>query len=180
MALKTLRWCDIASLPDQRSTVRAINTLNPPKKYIRKLGGLSPTHLKRWRGAQVLMWGARGPFPPAMAMVVAVVKPVVFCAKATKKCNENTKTSFLLTVILSITICCKTYCSSCTVNCSVARAQVVSCPEPELLWSNGPRHIGYRRKALVIVRTILTLYLGQNVVITKKTRTGCTQRTYKC
>jgi hypothetical protein len=39
------------------------------------------------------MWGARGPFLPAAAMVVAVVMPVVFCAKATGTCNENTKTS---------------------------------------------------------------------------------------
>jgi hypothetical protein len=30
------------------------------------------------------MWGARGPFPLAGAMVVAVVTPVVFCAKATE------------------------------------------------------------------------------------------------
>jgi hypothetical protein len=30
------------------------------------------------------MWGARGPFPPVAAMVVAVEKPVVFCAKATE------------------------------------------------------------------------------------------------
>jgi hypothetical protein len=36
------------------------------------------------------MWGARGPFPPAAAMVVAVVTPVVFCAKATEKQNKNT------------------------------------------------------------------------------------------
>jgi hypothetical protein len=28
------------------------------------------------------MWGARGPFPLAAAMVVAVVMPVVFCNKA--------------------------------------------------------------------------------------------------
>jgi hypothetical protein len=40
------------------------------------------------------MWGAGGPFPPVAAMVVAVVTPVVFCAKATETCNENTKTSF--------------------------------------------------------------------------------------
>ncbi len=31
------------------------------------------------------MWGARGSFPPAAATVVAVVTPVVFCAKATEK-----------------------------------------------------------------------------------------------
>ncbi len=42
-------------------------------------------------------------------------------------------------------------------NSSVARAQVVAWPEPEPLWSNGPRHIGYRRKALVIARMINTL-----------------------
>jgi hypothetical protein len=40
------------------------------------------------------MWGARGPFLTAAAMVVAVVTPVVFCAKATETCNENTETSF--------------------------------------------------------------------------------------
>ncbi len=39
------------------------------------------------------MWGARGAFPPAVAMVVVVVMPVVFCAKATDKCNKNTKIS---------------------------------------------------------------------------------------
>ncbi len=44
---------------------------------------------KHWRGAQGLMWGARGPFLPAAAMVVAVVTPVVFCAKATEKRNKN-------------------------------------------------------------------------------------------
>jgi hypothetical protein len=61
-----------------------------PPKYIRKLGGLSPIHLTHWRGAQGLMWGARGPFLLAAAMVVAVVMPVVFCAKATEKQNKNT------------------------------------------------------------------------------------------
>jgi hypothetical protein len=45
------------------------------------------------------MWGTRGPFPLAAAMVVVVVMPVVFCAKATKKCNKNTKISFLLAII---------------------------------------------------------------------------------
>jgi hypothetical protein len=158
MALKTLRCCGDASLLEQRSALRAINTLNPPKKYICKLGGLSPIHSKRRHEAQGLMWGTRGPFPPVATIVVAVMTPVVFCGKATEKCNENTKTSFLLTIILLTTTCCRTYCSSRTANCSVARARVVLCPEPEPLWSNGPWHIGYRRKALVIVRRILTLY----------------------
>jgi hypothetical protein len=91
MALKTLRCCGNSSSPEQRSALRAINNLNPPKKYICKLGGLSPIHSTHRRGAQGLMWEARGPFPPAAAMVVAVVMPVVFCAKATEKRNKNTK-----------------------------------------------------------------------------------------
>jgi hypothetical protein len=80
-------------------------------------------------------------------MVVAVVTPGVFCAKATKKINKNTKISWCLPKSLFITIYCKTYCNSYIANCSVARAQVVAWPEPVPLWSNGPRHIGYRRKA---------------------------------
>ncbi len=35
------------------------------------------------------MRGARGLFLPAAAMVVAVVTPVMFCAKATKKCKKT-------------------------------------------------------------------------------------------
>jgi hypothetical protein len=33
------------------------------------LGGLSPIHSTRRRGAKGLVWGARGPFLPAAAMV---------------------------------------------------------------------------------------------------------------
>ncbi len=91
MALKTLRCCANISLPEQRSALRAINIINPPKEYIPKHGGLSPIHSKHQRGVQGLVWGARGPFVPAAAMVVAVVMPVVFCAKATEKRNKNTK-----------------------------------------------------------------------------------------
>ncbi len=55
---------------------------------------------------------------------------------------------------------------------------IVAWPEPELLGSRSPnhfglmepRHIGYRQKALVIMRTILTLYWGQNVGISEKER----------
>ncbi len=43
------------------------------------------------------MWGARGPFPLAAAMVVVVLMPVVFCAKATEKRNKNTKISWCIT-----------------------------------------------------------------------------------
>jgi hypothetical protein len=88
--------------------MRSINTLDPPKKYIRKLGGLLPIHLMHRRGAPGLMWGARGPFSLAAAMVVAVVTPVMFGAKATEKRNKNTKISCLLQKSLFITIYCKT------------------------------------------------------------------------
>ena len=111
----------------------------------------------RWRGAQGLMWGARGPFPPAAAMVEVVVTPVVFCVKATEKRNKNTKIIWWLSKSVFITICHKTYCNSYIANSSVARARVVAWPEPEPLWSNGSRHIGYRRKALVIARMINAL-----------------------
>jgi hypothetical protein len=157
MALKTLRCCGDSSLPEQRSALRAINTLNPPKNYICKLGGLSPIHSKHRRRAQGLMWGVRGPFPPVVAIVVAVVTPVVFCAKATEKRNKNTKISWWLPKSFFITICYKTYCNSYIANSSVARVRVVAWPEPEPLWSNGPRHIGYHRKALVIARMINAL-----------------------
>jgi hypothetical protein len=119
--------------------LRAINALNSPENYIHKLGGLSPIHSTRQRRAQGLMWGARGLFLPAAAMVVAVVTPVVFCAKATKKRNKHTKISWWLPKGLFITIYCKTYCNSYIANCSVARARVVVWPEPGPLWSNGPR-----------------------------------------
>jgi hypothetical protein len=52
----------------------------PPPKYIHKLGGRSPIYSMHRRIAQDLMWGTRGPFPLAVAIVVAVVTPVVFCA----------------------------------------------------------------------------------------------------
>jgi hypothetical protein len=66
------------------------------------------------------MWSARGAFPPAAAMVVAVVTPVVYCAKATKKRNKNTKIIWWLPKSLFITICYKTYCNSYIANSSVA------------------------------------------------------------
>jgi hypothetical protein len=57
------------------------------------------------------MWGARGPFLPAAAMVVAVVTPVVFCAKATEilKNAKNTKIGCFYKIVLSLTIYCKRY-----------------------------------------------------------------------
>ncbi len=69
MALKALLFSGDDELPQHRSVLRAIHTLNSPKNYIHKLGGLSPIHSTRQRGAQGLMWGTRGPFTLAAAMV---------------------------------------------------------------------------------------------------------------
>jgi hypothetical protein len=134
MALKTLRCCGDSSSPEQRSTLRAINTLNSPKECICKLGGLSPIHLMHRRGAQGLMWGARGPFPLAAAMVVAVVTPVVFCAKATEKRNKNTKISWWLPKSLFITI----YVKHIVIHISL----IVAWPELELWHGRSPNHYG--------------------------------------
>ncbi len=69
MAPKALVCSGNDELPQHWSVLRAINTLNSPKKYIRLLGGLLPIHSIRRCGVQGLMWGARGPFPPVAAMV---------------------------------------------------------------------------------------------------------------
>ncbi len=69
MDLKVLLCSGDDELPQPRSVLGTINALNSPKSYIRLLGGLSPIYLTRRRGAKGLVWGARGPFPPAAAMV---------------------------------------------------------------------------------------------------------------
>jgi hypothetical protein len=69
MALKVLFCSSNDELQQHRSVLRAINTLNSPKNYICLLGGLLPIHLMRWHGVQGLVWGTRGPFPLAAAMV---------------------------------------------------------------------------------------------------------------
>jgi hypothetical protein len=55
-------------LPQHRSILRVIHTLNSPKIYIRLLRRLLSINLMHWRGAQSLMWGTRGLFPPPAAM----------------------------------------------------------------------------------------------------------------
>ncbi len=69
MDLKVLLCSSDDELPQHRRVLGTINALNSPKSYIRLLGGLSPIHSMRWCGAKGLVRGARGPFPPAAAMV---------------------------------------------------------------------------------------------------------------
>jgi hypothetical protein len=68
------------------------------------------------------MWGARGPFLLAAAMVVAIVMPVVLCNKATENFNKNTKISYLFTMFVCINIYCKTYYNSRIASCIVDQA----------------------------------------------------------
>ncbi len=69
MALKGLLCSGDDELPQHWSVLGAIHILISPQNYTRLLGGLSPIHWTRWRGAQGLMWGTRGPFLLAAAMV---------------------------------------------------------------------------------------------------------------
>ncbi len=142
-----------------RSALRAINTLNPPKKYIRKLRGLLPIHLTRRCGAQGLMWGTRGPFLPAAAMVVTVVMPVVFCAKATEKQNKNTKISCFLPKSLFNNIYCKTYCNSYTANCAwpspscgVARARTTFVQWTPAYWVSPENSYDCENNSHIVLR----------------------------
>ena len=78
------------------------------------------------------MWGARGSFLLAAAMVVVVVMPVVFCAKATERQNKNTKISCLLPKSLFITFIVK--------HIKIHVSLLVVWPKPKLLGGRSPIH----------------------------------------
>jgi hypothetical protein len=147
MALNILQCCGNSSSSGQKSALRAIHTLNPPPKIHPLAWGVVayPFVALAWSG---IMWGARGPFLPAVAMAVAVVTPVVFCAKATEKCNKNTKISCFIEIILFIIISFQTYCNSYIAHCSVAQARFVAWLEPKSLWSMDPGILGIAGKLL--------------------------------
>jgi hypothetical protein len=67
-------------------------------------------------------------------MVVAVVTPVVLCAKANKKRNKTLKLVVCYQKSIVIIIYCKRYCNSYIANCSVV--------EPELWRGRSPNHFG--------------------------------------
>jgi hypothetical protein len=78
------------------------------------------------------MRGARGPFPPAAAMVVVVVTPVVFCNKATETFNKklvvcNQCLSVLIYIVKHILI---------------PVPLIVGWTEPELYAGRSPNHFG--------------------------------------
>jgi hypothetical protein len=63
----------LAGLDEEDRPSTGIPPPDPDKKCIRLLGGLSSINSTPRRGTKGLMWGARGPFLPAAAMVVMVV-----------------------------------------------------------------------------------------------------------
>ncbi len=154
MALKTLRCCGDSSLPEQRSALRAINTLNPTNNTSASSGGYCPSTWCIGAEHKASCGELGGCFCRRRPWLWRLWCQLCFVLRLLKK---NTKISWWLPKSLFITIYCKTYCNSYIANGSVARARVVAWPEPKPLWSNGPRHIGYRRKALVIARMINAL-----------------------
>jgi hypothetical protein len=69
MPLKALLCSGNDASPHHWSVLRAMHTLNSLKNYNHMLGGLSPIHSTHWSGAKGLMWGTRGPYLLAAAMV---------------------------------------------------------------------------------------------------------------
>ena len=78
------------------------------------------------------MWDARGAVLPAAAMVVAVVMPVVFCAKATEK--KNTKISWWLQKVYLLLLVIKHIVTHISL--------IVAWLEPELWHGRSPNHYG--------------------------------------
>jgi hypothetical protein len=147
MALKTLRCCDDTSSLEQRGTLRAIHTLNNPNNYTHLLGGFSAIHSACWCGAQGLMRGTRGPFSPVVAMVVAVVTPVVFVLRLLKSAIKSLKLVLCKHTFLFFTLYCKTYYNSRNANCSVAGA-------PTSLVQLNPGILGIARKLITSPRRL--------------------------
>jgi hypothetical protein len=67
------RQIDGQRFPEQANimlgVLRGCTPPQPLKNCIRLLGGSSPIEQRRWRGAQCLVWGVRGAFPPASAVI---------------------------------------------------------------------------------------------------------------
>ncbi len=69
MARKVLLCSGDDASPQHWSILRAIHTLNSSKNYIHLFRELSTICSTHWIGAQGIMWGTRGPFMSAAAMV---------------------------------------------------------------------------------------------------------------
>jgi hypothetical protein len=104
--------------------LRAIHTLKTSKNYTRLLGGLLPIHSTHWCGAQGHMLGARGPFLLAMAMVVAVVMPIVFVLRLLKNSIKTLKIFFSKKLLYLLLYTVK------HIKCHVTLIVVWSKPEP--------------------------------------------------
>jgi hypothetical protein len=76
-------------------------------------------------------------------MVVAVVTPVVFCAKATDQRNKNTKISWWLPKSLFITIYVK--------HIVIHTLLIVAWPEPKLWHGRSPNHYGPMDPGILVI-----------------------------
>jgi hypothetical protein len=96
------------------------------------------------------MWGNRGPFPPAAAMVVVVVMPVVFVLWLLKNAMKTLKLVVCKLIFYYLPYIVK--------HITIHVTLIVHGWSPNLFGLMVDRHIGYCRKALVMARMISTFY----------------------
>ncbi len=180
MALKTLQCCGYSSSPEQRNALRAYTPSTTQtiasassggrNLFIRGVGikrkascGTLGGRFRRWRPWLWRLW----------CQLCFIIRLLKLSIKKLKLVICNQFLYVLLYLVKHIAV---------RVSLIVAwwEPKLCSVASPNHFSPMEPRHIGHRWKALVIVRTILTLYWGRNIGIMKKTRTGCTQHTYDC
>jgi hypothetical protein len=96
------------------------------------------------------MWGARGPFLSAAAMVVAVVTTVVFVLRLLKNAIKTLSLVVCNQILYSLLYIVK--------HIAIHVMLIVAWPEPKPFGPMESQQIGYFQKALVMARTIDTLY----------------------
>ncbi len=147
MALKTLQCCGNSSLSEQRSTLRAIITLKPPKITSASLGGcnlfIQSIGVERKASCGVLEGHCclRQPWLwrlwCQLCFVIRLLKSSINILKLVV-CNQY----------LYVLLYCKTYYNSRIANCSVDRAWVVCGQSPNYFGPMDPGILGIAGKLL--------------------------------
>jgi hypothetical protein len=96
------------------------------------------------------MWGNRGAFLPAAAMVVVVVMPVVFVLWLLKNAIKTLKLVVSKLIVYNLQYIVK--------HITIHVRLIVCGRSPKHFGLMVHRHIDYRRKALVMARMINTFY----------------------
>jgi hypothetical protein len=178
MALKTLWCCGDSSLPGQRSALRAIYTLNPPKSASLEGCKLSIQSVGKERKASCGVLG--GHFRQRRPWLWWLWCQLCFVIRLLQIAIKIIKLVFwiqFLYVLLHI-----------VKHIAVHVLLIVAWLEPKLCSMASlnhfspiePWHIGYHQKALVIARMISRFYQGQNIGINEKWRKGWQRCTYTC